>query len=251
MLKKLLSAVICVCMLASCTGKTSTPAETSIPTDEQGRVLLSMDFSVKEQENAEYIFQSLPDSIYTMVYQPVEGANSQVAMGLCIPDGYESDWISDGENVSNYWIYEPDTQKSIATVTVQTAPADPKAYYGVETDAEAIAMMQPEFFPADVFHKGLRSDIVDGFGYDLVIDWFGNSYNVPMSYLEFIDPDSNTHSMRLCMTTKTLNENFYSFTVRADVPADDEQAIYDVRAILFSMHPMSVYTGSSDQVSIN
>lgn len=252
MLKKLLAAVLCVCMLASCGGsKTSTAPEVSIPVDEQGRVVLSMDFSVKEQTDVEYKFQSHPESIYTMLYEPVSGAATQIGMGLCIPDGYESDWLSDTDNASSYWIYDSETEKSIATVAVQSAPADPKAYYGVDTDEEAAAMMQPEYFPAEVFHNGLRTDIVDGFGYELVIDWFGSAYGFPMGYLEFVDQDSNTHSMRMCLTTENLDGSFYSFTVRADVPADDEQAIYDVRAILFSMHPLSVYTESSGTVSIN
>jgi len=252
MLKKLLAAVLCVCMLASCGGsKTSAPSEPSIPTDEQGRVALPMDFSIKEQTDVEFGFQSIPDSIYTMLYEPVAGANTQIGMGLCIPDGYESDWVSDTDTVSSYWIYEPETEKSIATVTVQTAPSDIKEFYGVDTDEEAVAMMQPEYFPAEVFHKGLRTDIVDGFGYELVIDWFGKAYGLPMGYLEFIDPETKTHSMRMCLTTESIDGNFYSFTVRADVPDDDEQAIYDVRAILFSMHPLSVYTESAGEINVN
>lgn len=251
MFKKLLAAVLCVCVLASCGSKTAAPSESSVPTDEQGRVVLSMDFSVKEQTDIEYGFQSLPDSIYTMLYEPVGDANTQIGMGLCISDGYESDWLNDTDFTSNYWIYEAETEKKIATVTVQTAPPDPKEFYDVDTDDEAVAMMQPEYFPAEVFHNGLRTDIVDGFGYELVIDWFGKAYDLPMGYLEFIDPDTNTHSMRMCLTTENLDGNFYSFTVRADVPADDEQAIYDVRAMLFSMHPLSVYTESAGELNVN
>lgn len=250
MFKKLLSAALCVCMLASCGGN-SASSESSIPVDEQGRVALSMDFSQKEQTDVEYSFQNIPDSIYTMLYEPVSSAKTQVGMGLCIPENYESDWISDSENTSSYWIYEAETEKSIATVTVQTAPADPKEYYGVKTDEEAAEMMQSTYFTAENFHSGLRTDVVDGFEYELVIDWFGKAYGMPMGYLEFIDPDTNTHSMRMCLTTESLDGSFYSFTVRADVPADDEDAVYTVRSILFSLHPLSIYTGAVGTVDVD
>jgi hypothetical protein len=239
MMKRLLAMVLALCLLASCG---STSSESSSNPDG-----LPMDFTVKEQKDITFSFENLEDSIYTMLYEPVSGATVQASLGLCIPQGYESDWVSDTDTTSDYIIYLDDTKDVYATVSVQTAPSDPKAYYGVETDEDVLHEMQSNYFTTENLHTGLRKNIVDDFGYELVVDWLGTAYGVPVSYLEFINPDSNTHSMRFYLCNDNLSENFYAFSVHADVPADDEDAIRTMRGILFSLHILDAATEANIQ----
>ena len=240
MIKRLLCLCLCICLLVSCGSQTNV----SEPSGADG---MPMDFSVSEQSGIKFSFESPEDSIYTMLYEPLSDAKVQAAFGICILDGYESDWTGDTDTTSSYAIYDPETKETFATVTVQTAPPDPKSYYGVTTDEEVLHEMQPSFFTAENFHAGLRKNIVEDFGYDLMIDWLGTAFGAPTGYLEFADPDSGTHSMRFYLCNDNLSEYFYSFTIRADVPAEDEEKIRDLRTMIFSLHIMDVLTDGNTE----
>lgn len=206
-----------------------------------------MDFSNAEQTNVKFTFTTPENSIYTMLYEPLSTARVKAAFGVCILDGYESDWTSDSDFTSDYILYDGETGDVYANVSVQTAPADAKAYFGVTTDEELVHEMQPSFFPTQSFHDGMRKNIVEDFGYELVVDWTGTAFGARTCYLEFNNPDTGMRSMRFYLCNDNMSEYFYSLSIRADVPMEDEQKINDLREMIFSLHLMDMVTDSNIQ----
>ena len=233
-IKRLAVVFLCLCLLlTACGGSTAESESESAESYE-----LPMDFSVSELRDTAFKFANLPDSVFTMLYEPLENANVQLAFGLCIPSGYDSDEQSSSDTTISYVIYDSETNTIFTTVTVQTAPPDIKSYYGVETEEEAINAMRSSFFTMQDRHDGIRKNIVEDFGYELVTDWTGTAYGLPAYYFEFRDPDTNTLSMRFYVCDDLINENFYAMQLAADVSADDADMIELTRSILFSLHVM-------------
>jgi len=237
MMRRLVCAVLCLILLAACgKGPSSSPGGSA--SGSKALAVLPMDFSVKEQHGVEFQYANAEDSIFTMLYEPVADANAQAAIGLCIPEGYDSDPTGETETTVDYAIYDSKTHEICATVTVQTAPPDPAAYFGVETQEEILHAMQSSYFTTERFYNGLRKNIVEDFQYELAVDWTGTSYGLPTYYLEYLDTDKGTQSMRFYFCDDEMNENFYSFRFAADVPIGDEAMLNQMRAVLFSLHSL-------------
>ncbi|MEG2001431.1 MAG: hypothetical protein RR053_08585, partial [Evtepia sp.] len=132
------------------------------------------DFTQKPvQDNKQFMFTPIEDAVFTMMYEPRANSGSKQAFGLSMPDGIDSDWAQDTEFDANFTIFDAKTKKTQAIVRVQTAPADLAAYYKTENPTEIQEQMIAKFFTTDDYHKGLRGNIVDDFGYQLAIDWSG------------------------------------------------------------------------------
>jgi len=201
-----------------------------------------MDFSVVEQHDVEFSFAKQEDTYITMVYSPVEDAVLQLDIGMRLFDDFDSDEsaaLSD-EQISGYTVYYLEGGDTVATVTVRTAPANPYEYYGVTTEEEVARAMQSSFFTSENYYSGLRSNITEDFGYELTADWTGTAYDIPAFYLEYIDTDKNTRSMRMYLCDDQLNELFYAIELKADVPADNKALLEKMRAMFFSLYPMGI-----------
>ncbi|MEG1773885.1 MAG: hypothetical protein RR320_03415, partial [Oscillospiraceae bacterium] len=156
---------------------------------------------------------------------------------LNMPDGVDCDWTGDTEYDSNFKIFDSESDQSYATVRVQTAPPNPKTAFGGETPEQVAELMRPYFFPVDEIYTSYRNSVINDFKYELVVDWTGTAFGWKAYYLEFID-DMGHHALRYYMCNDKLDETFYAFEFKADLPKDDQTLIDLYRAILFSMHEM-------------
>lgn len=195
--------------------------------------------------DGKFVFTSLENALFTMEYEPAVGSVTAQHLGLEFPNTMNTDWIGDQDCVSNYTLYDgsdaPGSEKTqYGTVTISTAPPDLAAYYGTDDPAAQLEAMKARYFPtADVF-AGRKKAVVEDFGYELVfaeqavfedLGWNG-------FFIEFIDPDTNTRSMRFFVCNDEMNEKYYSFAADVDLPADDEALASRYRATLFSLRTM-------------
>lgn len=227
MLKRFFAAAAALMLLAGC----AQPSASSAPSDSA---------FVREpvRSDVEFSFESIEDSVFTMVYEPRSGAVTRNNFGLNMPEGFDTDWTGDAGFDSNYTIYDAESKKVWGTVKITTAPPDLAAYYGTSDEAKIKDLMLASFFVTGDVYSGLKKAVVEDFGYDLDVDWTGTAYDWPAFYLEFTDKGSKTHSLRYYMCNGEFNEKFYAMTVNANLPMDDAKMIGQLRRIIFSLHPM-------------
>ncbi len=238
---RFLPLMLAVVLALSACGGESSPASSSSQAEpaSSGRELSGLIVDGK------FAFASLEDALFTMEYEPASGSVTAQHLGLEFPSTMNTDWVGDQDCVSNYTLYDgtdaPGSEKTqYGTVTISTAPADLAAYYGTDDPAAQLEAMKAHYFPtADVF-EGRKKAVVEDFGYELVfaeqavfeeLGWNG-------FFIEFINQDTNTRSMRFFVCNDEMNEKYYSFAADVDLPADDEALANRYRATLFSLRVM-------------
>jgi hypothetical protein len=220
------AATAALVMLAACGRQSAAPA----PDD-------SISGGELVQSGAEFPFERIEDSVFTMIYEPRSDAVTGVHFGLDMPEGYDTDWTGDAAFDANYTIFDVESSRVLGTVKITTAPPDLAAHYG-ESDPEEIRnLMLSTFFVTEDVYAGLKKAIVEDFEYDLVLDWTGTAYEWPAFYLEFIDEDAKTRALRFYMCNGEFDEKFYALTINANLPMDDAARLADLRRIIFSLHP--------------
>ena len=189
------------------------------------------------QEGIEFPFSEMPSDAYDfkMMLEPRSDAVTKRAFRLSIPTGFDCDWVGDSQFDSNYTIYDTDTHTVYATARVNTAPPDLEEFYGTDDQESIVNDMISQFFDAENMHVGLRNNIVNDFGYDLVVDWSGTAYGMDFFYMEFIDEGTENHALRFYMSNGTFDNTFYAVEVRADLPMDDSDLIDKFREMVFTL----------------
>ena len=182
-------------------------------------------------------FEDMNEYLFSMVLDPKPGALIDLSFAINIPDGLDSDWIGDTEHDAHYIIFDEKTKESLASIRINTTPSDLAAFYGTNDPDEILDNLVSKFFKAENAHNGLRNAIED-FKYEMMVDWSGTALGYSAYYMEFIDQDSQNHALRFYLSNDKLDESFYAFEFKADVPMDDQKQIDLYRAILFSLHEM-------------
>lgn len=236
MIKKSVALFLTIVLLASCRGVDPKPSGSdSSPDSSQS----GADEVVVYVENGRFVFRQLEDPLFTMDYEPRPESVTMAHFGLNFPDGTDTNWLGDRGFESLFDLHDIKTEKVYGSVVITTAPADLAAHYNTADAAEQLNQMQASFFTTNVYYEGLKRNIVEDFGYDLVVDEKGVAFDGWNAfYFEFIDKESKNHALRFYMCNDEMNEKFYSFSVKVDVPEDDEENLKLYRDILFTLHPM-------------
>lgn len=238
MTKKWVAVMLALVMLAACgTPSTSSSSEVS-----------SSSSSVEESssapsgllEDGRFVFKQLEDPLFTMDYEPREGSVTKQHFGLDFPEGTDTDWLGDSGFDALFNIHDAATDTVYGSVKISTAPADLAKYYNTEDPQQQLEAMQSTFFATENYYNGLRKNVVEDFGYQLVAEAFGTAFEGGWNafYLEFIDKDSGNHAMRFYLCNDEMNEKFYSMMIQVNVPMDDAEKIKTYRDIIFTLHPM-------------
>ena len=240
MIKKGLALVLVMVLLASCQ---SAPASSSMASSSEGAASSTSNSSgttTGHVENGRFVFAQLGDPHFTMDYEPRSGSVSMVHFGLNFPEGTDTNWLGDSGFDTLFDLHEAKTDKVYGSVAITTAPADLAAYCNTTNADEQVNQMRASFFTTDVYYEGLRKNIVQDFGYELIADEKGVAFDGGWNafYLEFIDKESGNHALRFYMCNDQMNEKFYAMTIKVDVPIDDTQNLDLYRNILFTLHPM-------------
>ena len=233
MIKKGVALLLAMVLLASCqsapSGSSKTPSSQSGAAGAAGSHI----------ENGRFVFKQLEDPLFTMDYEPRTGSVTMAHFGMNFPDGTDTNWLGDSGFDSLFDLHDAKTEKVYGSVVITTAPADLAAQYNTADPAEQLNQMQASFFTTDVYYEGLKRNIVEDFGYDLVVDEKGVAFDGGWNafYLEFVDKESGNHALRFYMCNDQMNEKFYAMTVKVDAPIDDAENLELYRNILFTLHP--------------
>lgn len=254
MIKRFLALAIAVMMLAACSN-----AESSAPAASEPTQAASSSSSSSQEEGPEapanasadsehlkdgkFIFKQIDDPLFTMDYEPARAAKASQHFGLNFYDGIDTDWLGDSENVASFNIYlRADAAENIekteyGSVVLTSAPIDMKAAFGTDDAAEIAEKMKADYFTVESYYNGYKKNLVEDFGYEVVEDAFGVAYEGwNACYFEFINDVDNVRSLRFYSCNDKLDENFLSFSVRIDVPADDTEMLERLKGILFTFH---------------
>lgn len=235
MIKKGVALLLAMVLLASCQSAPS-GSSTASSSSQSG----SSGEAVGHIENGRFVFKQLEDPVFTMDYEPRQGSVTMQHFGLNFPEGKDTDWLGDNGFDTRFDLHENKSSKAYGSVIITTAPADLAAYYNTSDPQEQIDQMKSTFFTTDTYYEGLRKNIVEDFGYELIVDEKGVAFDGGWNafYLEFIDKESGNHALRFYMCNDQLNEKFYAMTIKVDVPVDDTENLEIYRNILFTLHPM-------------
>ena len=176
------------------------------------------------------------DYAFDLVLEPRPDAVNNKSFTICIPTGFECDWVGDSQFDSNYSIYDAESGIKYASARVNTAPPDLAAFYGTSDEDKIHTDMISQFFAADNMHVGLRNNIVDDFGYELVVDWSGTAFGMDFFYMEFIDEGSSNHAIRFYMSNGIFDNTFYALEIRADLPMDNDELLDKFRETVYSLN---------------
>lgn len=233
MIKKGVTLLLAMVLLASCQSAPSSSSKTS--SSQSG----SAGATGSHIENGRFVFKQLETPLFTMDYEPRTGSVTMAHFGMNFPDGTDTNWLGDSGFDSLFDLHEANTDKVYGSVVITTAPADLAAQYNTTDPAEQLNQMQAGFFTTDVYYEGLKRNIVEDFGYDLIVDEKGVAFDGGWNafYLEFIDKESGNHALRFYMCNDQMNEKFYAMTVKVDAPIDDTENLELYRNILFTLHP--------------
>lgn len=235
MIKKGVALLVAIVLLASCQSASSGSSAAS-----SSSAGSSSGAAVGHVENGRFVFKQLEDPLFTMDYEPRSGSVTMQHFGLNFPAGTDTNWLGDSGFDSLFDIHKAETGTVYGSVVITTAPADLAAYYNTTDPAEQLNQMKANFFTTNVYYEGLRRNIVEDFGYELVADEKGVAFDGGWNafYLEFIDKESGNHALRFYMCNDEMNEKFYAMTIKVDVPVDDTATLELYRNILFTLHPM-------------
>ncbi|HWP51964.1 MAG TPA: hypothetical protein VN626_09755 [Clostridia bacterium] len=240
MIKKGVVLMLAIVLLASCQSSPTSSSTASSSSEAASSSSNSSGVATGHFENGRFVFTQIGDPLFTMDYEPRSGSVSMAHFGLNFPDGTDTNWLGDSGFDTLFDLHEAKTDKVYGSVVITTAPADLAAYYNTTNPDEQLNQMRASFFTTDVYYEGLRKNIVEDFGYDLIADEKGIAFDGGWNafYLEFIDKESGNHALRFYMCNDEMNEKFYAMTIKVDVPVDDTQNLDLYRNILFTLHPM-------------
>ncbi|MFV0496576.1 MAG: hypothetical protein ACK5L0_00185 [Candidatus Fimivivens sp.] len=226
MIKKGIALVFAMVLLASCQ---SAPASSNSSPEITSHI-----------EDGRFVFKQLDDPLFTMDYEPRSGSATMQHFGLNFPSGTDTDWLNDSGFDTFFNIHEAATDKVYGSVVITTAPADLAAYYNTSDPQEQLNQMKSTFFTTDLYYEGLKKNIVEDFGHNLIVDEKGVAFDGGWNafYFEFIDEESGNHALRFYMCNDQMNEKFYAMTIKVDVPVDDTENLKLYRDIIFTLHPM-------------
>ncbi len=235
MIKKGVALLLAMILLASCQSAPSSSGS-SAPSSSQSS---SAGATGGHVENGRFVFKQLEDPLFTMDYEPRTGSVTMQHFGLNFPDGTDTNWLGDSGFDSLFDLHEAKTDKVYGSVVITTAPADLAAQYNTSDPTEQLNQMRASFFTTDVYYEGLKRNIVEDFGYELLVDEKGVAFDGGWNafYFEFVDKESGNHALRFYMCNDQMNEKFYAMTVKVDVPVDDAKNLELYRNILFTLHP--------------
>ena len=235
MLKKGVALLLAMVLLASCQSAPS--GSSAVSSSSQSS---SSAGTAGHIENGRFVFTQLEDPLFTMDYEPRTGSVTKQHFGLNFAQGTDTDWLGDNGFDSLFDMHEAESDKVYGSVVITTAPADLAAQYNTNDPQEQLNQMQSTFFTTDVYYEGLKKNIVEDFGYDLIVDEKGIAFDGGWNafYFEFIDKESGNHALRFYMCNDEMNEKFYAMTLKVDVPVDDTKNLELYRNILFTLHPM-------------
>ncbi|WMJ83067.1 hypothetical protein ACS3UN_00375 [Oscillospiraceae bacterium LTW-04] len=235
MIKKGIALILAMVLLASCQSAPS--SSSAAPSSSQSS---SSSETADHIENGRFVFKQLDDPVFTMDYEPRSGSVTMQHFGLNFPNGTDTDWLGDSGFDTLFNIHEAETDQVYGSVVITTAPADLAAYYNTSDPQEQLNQMKPTFFTTDVYYEGLKKNIVEDFGYDLIVDEKGIAFDGGWNafYFEFIDKESGNHALRFYMCNDQMNEKFYAMTIKVDVPVNDTENLKIYRDIIFTLHPM-------------
>ncbi len=235
MLKKGVALLLAMVLLASC--KSAPSSSSAVSSSSQSS---SSAGTVSHIENGRFVFKQLDDPLFTMDYEPRTGSVTKQHFGLNFAQGTDTDWLGDNGFDSLFDMHEAESDKVYGSVAITTAPADLAAQYNTNDPQEQLNQMKSTFFTTDVYYEGLKKNIVEDFGYDLIVDEKGVAFDGGWNafYFEFIDKESGNHALRFYMCNDQMNEKFYAMTIKVDVPVDDTKNLELYRNILFTLHPM-------------
>ena len=225
--KKILSVILAATMLLSaCSGgNNSAPSEN--PQDNAP--------SVKKNISFDEVYKDIPEENYVMIFEPLSTSKIKMELGMDIPEGFDADWLSEEPNTENFEIIHLEDKKSYAFAKFYTAPANLAEFYGTDDKDKILDEMQSIYFPVMDVHDGLLKNSTEDFGYRLITDWTGKFHDDDFYFIEFADDEKGIHSMRFMTGNSKIDENYWSFEFKADIPSDNTQLIEQYRSILLSL----------------
>lgn len=245
MIKKGVALLLAMVLLASCQSAPSGSSSSSAPSSSSA-VSSSTSTSPGETDtyvqDGRFVFKQLDDPLFTMDYEPRSGSVTKAHFGLNFPKGTDTNWLGDNGFDSLFDLHDAANDKVYGSVTITTAPADLAAYYNTKDTNEQLNQMKASFFTTETYYEGLKRNIVEDFGYELIVDEKGEAFDGGWNafYLEFVDKESGKHALRFYMCNDEMNEKFYAMTIKVDVPIEDIANLELYRNILFTLHPMEV-----------
>ena len=243
MIKKGVILLLAMVLLASCQSApsgSSTISSSSAAPSSSAAVSSSPDGTENHVQDGRFVFNQIEDPLFTMDYEPRSGSVTKAHFGLNFPKGTDTNWLGDSGFDSLFDLHDATDNKAYGSVVITTAPADLAAYYNTTNPEEQLNQMKASFFTVDTYYEGLKRNIVEDFGYDLIVDEKGVAFDGGWNafYLVFIDKESGKHALRFYMCNDEMNEKFYAMTIKVDVPVEDTANLALYRNILFTLHPM-------------
>ncbi|MEG1972953.1 MAG: hypothetical protein RR315_07290 [Oscillospiraceae bacterium] len=230
MLRRFLATLLCLSLvsLTACTTGGTKPSSEA-PKSQA---------SVKTEIVFSDIHKYVEDAVYTMIFEPVATAVNKSAIGMDMPMDIDANWLPETLNTENFNITDTVSKKDYAFAKVFTAPANLEEFYKTTDKDKILDEMQSTYFKVMDMHDGLLKNATEDFGYTLVTDWTGKFETWDFYLLEFIDEEKGIYSIRLATGNDLMNENYYLFEYKADIPVKQKELIEKYRSIVFSMRAM-------------
>ena len=232
--KKILTVFLAAVMVLAGCGKENT--ETSEADNSEIINEQNSEASVKRDHAFSEAYKKLENAT-EVVYEPVKEAKCGKVLSMDILEGYTEGAFADSENTRQFYITKnDDNNKMYSTGRFFTAPADLAKFYGTTDKEKILDEMKSKYYPVMDVHDGLLKNSTIDFGYRLISDWTGKFSNDSEYFLiEFQDDETNTHSIRFMAGNSKMDETYWIYEFRADVPIDNQKLIDDHRAMLFSL----------------